>query len=147
MLSKSLAKARDSDNRPASEIPYGLRKLNTFSKLEGMQGFDSARAPGPGEVSKCMAFIVHSSSELSDAVVIVPMYDATPYFMGPLKDPAAFELGRLEELKAWPMTEIPSGSFCAVIHSITQYRKNDSMWAISWNYYAFVVLGNMEVDS
>lgn len=58
MLSKSPAKARDSNNRPASEIPYGLWELSTFSSLEGMQTYDSACSAGPDKVSKCMLSIV-----------------------------------------------------------------------------------------
>ena len=79
----------------------------------------------------------------TDPFSSVAVYDATDYFMGPQKDPSEFHLGRFEELKPWPMTEIPKGSFCAVIHSVTRYRKADA-WVVSWNYYAVIVLGDME---
>lgn len=141
MLSPS--KQRDRDFDSSSGPTYRERDPVAFRKLDKMQAFDTAPSPNGGTSTRTYPRLQQHMSK-PNCCVSVAVYDATDYFMGPKKDPRVFNLANFEHFPHWPMTEVPIGSFCAAIHSITRYR-TDEGWMMSLGYYALIVLGDMDV--
>lgn len=96
-MSQSPSKARNADKQPALEKVYCLRESINFRKLEQMQSYVSCVTSAGDEVSKCMSFVFQSSFTVFDLVPVVPMYDATDYFMGSRKNPAEFQLSKFDD--------------------------------------------------